>query len=77
MKVAFVSGATRGIGRAIADRLHERGYQVLYSGTRPERPADLPEDRDYIACNIADAEQKIADINYLSHLVYIVLQCFF
>lgn len=58
MKVAFVSGATRGIGRAIADRLHERGYRVLYSGTRPERPADLPEDRDYIGCNIADGEQR-------------------
>lgn len=66
MKVAFVSGATRGIGRAIADRLHERGYRVLYSGTRAERPADLPEDRDYIGCNIADASQREAAFAYIA-----------
>lgn len=65
MKVAFVSGATRGIGRAIADRLHACGYQVLYSGTRTERPADLPEDRDYIGCNIADGEQRKAAFEYI------------
>ena len=65
MKVAFVSGATRGIGRAIADRLYQGGYQVLYSGTRAERPADLPENRDYIACNIADAEQRKAAFEYI------------
>lgn len=65
MKVAFVSGATRGIGRAIADRLHNAGYQVLYSGTRNERPADLPADRDYIGCNIADGEQRKAVFEYI------------
>ena len=65
MKVAFVSGATRGIGRAIADRLHERGYQVLYSGTRAERPADLPENRDYIGCNISNSEQRKAAFEYI------------
>ena len=65
MKVAFVSGATRGIGRAIADRLHQNGYHVLYSGTRTERPADLPEDRDYIGCNIADSEQRKAAFAYI------------
>ena len=65
MKVAFVSGATRGIGRAIADRLHDRGYQVLYSGTRAERPEDLPEDRDYIGCNISDSAQRKAAFDYI------------
>ena len=65
MKVAFVSGATRGIGRAIADRLHERGYNVLYSGTRSERPADLPQDRDYICCNIAESDQRKAAFDYI------------
>jgi len=65
VKVAFVSGATRGIGRAIADRLHERGYRVLYSGTRSERPADLPADRDYICCNISDSEHRKAAFAYL------------
>lgn len=65
MKVAFVSGATRGIGRAIADRLYNAGYRVLYSGTRTERPADLPADRDYIGCNIADSEQRKAAFDYI------------
>ena len=65
MKVAFVSGATRGIGRAIADRLHQSGYRVLYSGTRAERPADLPADRDYIGCNIAEREQRKAAFAYI------------
>ncbi|MDD6040084.1 MAG: 3-ketoacyl-ACP reductase [Clostridia bacterium] len=65
MKVAFVSGATRGIGRAIADRLYERGYRVLYSGTRLQRPDDLPEDRDYIGCNIAFGEQRKAAFAYI------------
>lgn len=65
MKVAFVSGATRGIGRAIADRLHDRGYQVLYSGTRAERPEDLPEDRDYIGCNISDSAQRKAAFDHI------------
>ncbi len=65
MKVAFVSGATRGIGRAIADRLSANGYRVLYSGTRPERPADLPEERDYIGCNIADSAQRKAAFEYI------------
>lgn len=65
MKIAFVSGSTRGIGRAIADRLHDRGYRVIYSGTRQERPADLPADRDYFGCNIGDSQQRQAVFRYI------------
>lgn len=65
MKIAFVSGSTRGIGRAIADRLHDRGYRVIYSGTRQERPADLPADRDYFGCNIGDSQQRQAAFRYI------------
>ena len=65
MKIAFVSGGTRGIGRAIADRLHERDYKVIASGTRPERPADLPAEIDYIGCNIGDSEQRQAAFRYI------------
>ena len=65
MRIAFVSGGTRGIGRAIAERLHARGYQVLCSGTRAERPADLMEDIDYIGCNIGDSEQRKAAFRYI------------
>ena len=65
MKIAFVSGGTRGIGRAIADRLHDRGYKVIASGPRPERPADLPAELDYIGCNIGDSEQRQAAFRYI------------
>ena len=65
MRVAFVSGGTRGIGRAIAERLHDRGYRVIASGTRPERPADLPEAIDYIGCNIGESEQRQGAFRYI------------
>ncbi|HEY3716118.1 MAG TPA: SDR family oxidoreductase [Jatrophihabitantaceae bacterium] len=35
-KVAIVTGASRGIGRAIADRIAERGCAVLLNGRDPE-----------------------------------------
>ena len=60
MKTALVTGSSRGIGRAIADMLRENGYTVIYSGTRPERPAGLPEGCDYFPCDIADAAQRQA-----------------
>lgn len=65
MKTAFVTGSSRGIGRGIADLLTENGYTVVYSGTKPERPADLPEGKDYFACNIAESEQRRAAVDYV------------
>ena len=58
MKVAFVTGSSRGIGRGIADLLHQEGWQVVYSGTRPERPETLPEDRMYIPCDISSTQAR-------------------
>lgn len=63
MKTALVTGSSRGIGRAIADLLHDNGYTVIYTGTRAERPADLPEDRVYLPLNIADGAQRQAAID--------------
>lgn len=65
MKVALVSGSSRGIGRGIADLLHDNGYTVVYCGTRSERPADLPEDRPYQGLNIAESEQRKAIIDWV------------
>ena len=56
--VAIVTGSTRGIGRAVADALHGEGTTVIYSGTGKARPADLPEDRPYTPCDIADRAQR-------------------
>ncbi len=36
MKTAFVSGASRGIGLAIAQALHEEGYTLFLNGRHPE-----------------------------------------
>ena len=63
MKVAVVTGSTRGIGRAIADLLSENDYTVVYSGTGSQRPASLPEDRIYHPCDIADSAQRAALIH--------------
>ena len=65
MKTAFVTGSSRGIGRGIADLLHDNGYTVVYSGTKAQRPADLPADRDYFACNIAHRTEREAAIDYV------------
>ena len=58
MKVAFVTGSTRGIGRGIAERLAEEGWNVVFSGRGRERPEDLPADRDYLPCDIASARDR-------------------
>ncbi len=57
-KGALVTGATGGIGGAIARTLHERGAKVVISGTREEKLAELASelgDNIYMApCNLMD-----------------------
>ena len=60
MKTAIVTGSSRGIGRGIADLLDQNGYTVIYSGTKPERPADLPDEKSYFAADISDGTQRRA-----------------
>ena len=60
MKTAIVTGSSRGIGRGIADLLDQNGYTVIYSGTKPERPADLSDEKSYFAADISDGTQRRA-----------------
>lgn len=60
MKTAIVTGSTRGIGRAIADLLGQKGYTVIYCGTSALPPADLPAGADYHPADIAHSAQRRA-----------------
>ena len=42
-KSALVTGASGGIGGAIARQLHDRGAEVVLSGTRAEALEELPD----------------------------------
>jgi 3-oxoacyl-[acyl-carrier protein] reductase len=52
---ALVTGGTRGIGRAIAERLRDAGAEVLVTGTRPGGKA--PRDCAYAAADFSDAAE--------------------
>ena len=59
-KTSLVTGATGGIGGAIARALHAQGATVTISGTRQEKldslAAELGERVHAIACNLSDGE---------------------
>jgi 3-oxoacyl-[acyl-carrier protein] reductase len=60
-RLAVVTGATRGIGHAIASRLLEDGATVIATGTKPEGRG--PDGSDYLAVDFADeiATQEFAE----------------
>ncbi|WP_300543248.1 3-oxoacyl-[acyl-carrier-protein] reductase [Maricaulis sp.] len=59
-KNALVTGATGGLGNAIARKLHARGATVALSGTREnvlqDLASDLGERAHVLPCNLSDAE---------------------
>ncbi len=59
-KKALITGATGGIGGAIAQSLHSQGAAVALSGTRTEKlealASDLGERTAVVACNLSDLE---------------------
>src|SRR3546814_5402408 len=59
-KFALVTGATGGIGNAIAEALHAQGATVALSGTREavlqELAGKLGSRAHVVPCNLADAE---------------------
>ena len=65
MKIALVTGSSRGIGRAIADLLGKNGYWVVYSGTRPQRPEGLPAGADYCPCDVSRRECREALLKHI------------
>ncbi len=63
-KTALVTGASGGIGEAIARALHAQGAKVVLSGTRTERlealAADLAENAYVCAADLRDAAEPAA-----------------
>ena len=60
LKTAMVTGGTRGIGLAIAEKLRDNGYSVLVTGRREEKDLS-PEIREkfvYVRCDNGDAAQR-------------------
>ena len=73
--LALVTGASRGIGKGIAELLVARGYRVLGTATSEKGVAELRallqsqgDEHDALLLNIADAEQvKEAILALLEH----------
>lgn len=59
MTTVLITGAARGIGAALAQRLHDRGARVALAGLEPERLAEVAArcDAPWRECDIGDPQQ--------------------
>ena len=57
-KNALITGATGGIGCAIAKTLHSQGAKLVLSGTKEEKlqqlASEISEDCKYLTCNLSN-----------------------
>lgn len=53
--IAIVTGCSRGIGRAIAERLVADGFHVLGTATRPDAAGDMPPGIDFVPVDFSVA----------------------
>jgi NAD(P)-dependent dehydrogenase (short-subunit alcohol dehydrogenase family) len=53
-KLALITGATRGIGRAIALRLIQDGHNCIITGTSTNRPDNVPPGIDYYGVDLSN-----------------------
>lgn len=63
-KLSIVTGATRGIGRAIASRLLADGAAVVGTGTQPD--GDVPAECDYYPVDFADREATRTFVEFVA-----------
>lgn len=63
-KVALVTGAARGIGLAIAQKMLADGYTVVIADVTDGAPSD---DFDYIKCDISNADSRLNALNYIKN----------
>lgn len=65
-KTVFVSGATRGMGRAIASAFRETGATVVGSGTNERKPRDCTWLDEYVGADFSDLRQIHECAGYLA-----------
>jgi NAD(P)-dependent dehydrogenase (short-subunit alcohol dehydrogenase family) len=68
-KVAVVTGASRGIGAAIADTLAEAGARVVGVARSPKPDQTPAQGVDYVRCDITDADafKRVCDGAFANH----------
>ena len=57
-RVAIITGGSRGIGRAIVEKLHSQHYQIVTNG-RGERPAYLADDILWVQADISQPSEAL------------------